>query len=189
MYKIPAVIFAGGKSSRMGRDKALLPFDAFSTLSAFQHHKLSQLFSQVYISAKDNKFDFDCEVIEDKYKDCSPLVGLVSIFESLKVKEVFVLSVDAPLVDDSIINKLFLEKNRDADAIIAQTPNGIQPLCGIYRRSILPLAQGCLSQNNHRLTALLKASHLQLVSFGSNTLFANLNTPQEYQKILENFNS
>ena len=183
-YNIPAIIFAGGKSSRMGTDKALLPFGDYTTLSEFQHHKLSQLFSKVYMSAKVNKFEFDCEVIEDKYDDSSPLVGIISIFETLDVDEVFILSVDAPLVDEKVIGKLFLEKDILADTIIAKSPDGLQPLCGIYRRSILPLAQTHLAQNNHRLTALLKASRMQIVSYDSNTPFTNLNTQEEYKSAL-----
>ena len=183
-YNIPAIIFAGGKSSRMGRDKALLPFGDYTTLSEFQHHKLSQLFSKVYMSAKVNKFDFDCEVIEDKYDDSSPLVGIISIFETLDVDEVFILSVDAPLVDEKVIGKLFTQRDVVADTIIAKSPDGLQPLCGIYRRSILPLAQTHLAQNNHRLTALLKASRMQIVSYDSNTPFTNLNTQEEYKSAL-----
>ena len=60
-----AVIFAGGKSSRMGEDKALLPFSNYPTLTEFQHDKLSTLFDDVYISAKQNNFDFECRVIQD----------------------------------------------------------------------------------------------------------------------------
>ena len=78
-----AVIFAGGKSSRMGEDKALLPFANYPTLTEFQQDKLSTLFDEVYISAKENKFDFDCKVIQDNDKENSPLVGLISVFESL----------------------------------------------------------------------------------------------------------
>ena len=189
MYDIPAVIFAGGKSSRMGKDKALLPFASFDTLSEFQNHKLLQLFTKVYLSAKNNKFDFDCHVIEDIPKDplkeSSPLVGLISVFETLEAEEVFVLSVDAPLVDENVIKKLWVAKKMtDLDAIIAQSPDGLQPLCGIYRRSILPLARTHLLQGNHRLTSLLKASNVKYVTFDGNTPFTNLNTQEEYQKLL-----
>lgn len=184
MYDIPAVIFAGGKSSRMGTDKALLPFGDYPTLSEFQHHKLAQLFSQVYMSAKEHKFDFACKVIEDRYAESSPLVGIISIFETLDVDEVFILSVDAPLVDVNVIKKMFLN-NKSTDAVIAQSPNGVEPLCGIYRRSILPFAQKHLAQNNHRLTALLKVADIQMISFDNNAPFTNLNTQEEYQKLCD----
>ncbi len=184
MHNIPAVIFAGGKSSRMGSDKALLPFRNFSTLSAFQHHKLSLLFSDVYLSSKTNKFDFTCNVITDNYEESSPLVGIISLFETLDVDEIFVLSVDAPLVDKEVIEKLFLAcEESTSDAIIAKSPNGIQPLCGIYRRSILPLATRQLTLDNHRLTDLLNAAKLTSVVFNTDVPFTNLNTQAQYQKL------
>jgi len=179
------VIFAGGKSSRMGEDKALLPFGGFGSLAEYQYNRLSELFDIVYISAKSNKFDFDVTVIADCYSDSSPLVGLVSVFETIGVDEVFVLSVDAPFVDKSIIDKLYQEAIPSKDVIIASSPNGLEPLCGIYRRGILPKAKEFLDNNNHRLQALLKELDTQEVSFTQRDAFANLNYPTEYQKALE----
>jgi molybdopterin-guanine dinucleotide biosynthesis protein A len=182
-----AVIFAGGKSSRMGEDKALLPFANYPTLTEFQQDKLSTLFDEVYISAKENKFDFDCRVIQDNYKENSPLVGLISIFESLKVEEVFILSVDAPFVDKGTIEKLLEHHENSFDAIVAQSPSGVQPLCGLYKRSILPLAYAQLEKENHRLGDLLRLAHTLFVAFDEDAPFTNLNRPEEYQQALKRF--
>jgi len=66
MFNIPCVIFAGGKSSRMGENKALLPFAGFETLTEYQYTRLSKIFSSVYISCKDKSiFSFDANFIED----------------------------------------------------------------------------------------------------------------------------
>ena len=180
-YNIPLVIFAGGKSSRMGQDKALLPFGEYDTLSEFQHKRLSQLFKKVYISAKENKFDFKTDIIEDRYKDNSPLVGIISIFETLKVDKVFILSVDAPFVNKEVIDKLINSNNR-FDAVVAKSKSGVQPLCGVYKRSVLPIAQEHLKNKNHRLQSLLKKVETQFVPFEDDTLFLNLNHPHEYEK-------
>jgi len=179
------VIFAGGKSSRMGEDKALLSFGGFDSLAEYQYNRLSELFDRVYISAKSNKFDFDVNIITDCYSDSSPLVGLVSIFETIDIDEVFVLSVDAPFVDRTIIDKLYQKAILSKDVIIASTPNGVEPLCGIYKRGILPKAKEFLDNNNHRLQALLKELDTQKVIFTQKDAFANLNYPNEYQKALE----
>ncbi len=183
-YNIPLIIFAGGKSSRMGQDKALLPFAGYNTLSQFQQVRLSKLFKKVYISAKENKFDFDVNIIEDKYKDNSPLVGIISIFETLKVDRVFILSVDAPFVNKEVIDKLINSNNR-FDAVVAKSKSGVQPLCGVYKRSILPIAQEHLKNKNHRLTSLLKKVDTQFVPFEEDDLFLNLNHPHEYEKALK----
>jgi len=180
-YNIPLIIFAGGKSSRMGQDKALLPFGGYNTLSEFQQVRLSKLFKKVYISAKENKFDFEANIIEDKYKDNSPLVGIISIFETLNVDKVFILSVDAPFVNKEVIDKLINSNNR-FDAVVAKSKSGVQPLCGVYKRSVLPIAQEHLKGKNHRLTSLLKKVDTQFIPFKDDALFLNLNHPHEYEK-------
>ncbi|MEN8727466.1 MAG: molybdenum cofactor guanylyltransferase MobA [Sulfurovum sp.] len=182
-----AIIFAGGKSSRMGEDKALLPFGNYPTLTEFQQAKLNTMFDRVYISAKENKFDFDCMVIEDIYKENSPLVGIISIFETLKVEEVFILSVDAPFVNRDTIEKILEHNESRLDVIVAQSPSGVQPLCGLYRKSILPLAYAQLEKNNHRLGDLLRLANTLFVKFDKDTPFTNLNHPEEYQKALKTF--
>lgn len=182
-----AVIFAGGKSSRMGKDKALIPFGNEKTLAQFQYNRLNRLFHKVYISAKENKFDFECIVIEDLYQEHSPLVGLISIFETLQAEKVFILSVDAPFVESDTIEKILSCNEKDLDVIVAKSPSGVQPLCGLYKRSILPLARQQLEKNNHRLSSLLDLSHTLYVQFDEDKPFTNLNHPEEYRQALKNF--
>ena len=187
-YEIPAILFAGGKSSRMGRDKALLPFAGYKTLSEYQYARLSKIFKHVYISAKENKFNFQTQVITDKYTESSPLVGIVSVFETLDADEVFILSVDAPFVNQFVIDTLM--KNRgDADVIIARSENGKQPLCGIYTRAVLSFAQEHMHAEDHKIGNLLKKVHTKIVDFEDDSLFINMNHPHEYEKALKELES
>ena len=179
-----AVIFAGGKSSRMGKDKSLLPFGSYPTLTQYQQERLKPWFQKVYISAKKNKFDFPCECIEDKQKESSPLVGLLSILESIEEEEVFVLSVDAPFVDQSVIEKILKSNDASYDAVVAKSPSGTQPLCGIYKKSILPLIYRQLERNNHKIKSLLELANTHNVNFKDDLPFTNLNHPHEYEKAL-----
>ena len=184
--EFPLVIIAGGKSSRMGEDKALLPFGKYQTLAQFQYSKLSLYFQDVYISSKTDKFDFECVVIEDTQKEYSPLIAILSIFETLKVDEVFILSVDAPLVDKEVIETIFKRRNDKSDIVVAKSPSGIQPLCGCYKKSMIPLAYAQLAKGNHKLLDLLALAHTQLVEFEDDGPFTNLNHPQEYREALKN---
>jgi len=181
MYDIPAILFAGGKSSRMGTDKALLPFKNFKTLSEFQHHKLQQVFNEVYISSKENKFDFDCNIIYDIYETNSPLIALLSIFETLDSENIFILSVDTPLVDNSIFNTLHEAHNLNVDVTVAKSPKSLEPLCAIYNRSIVPQIKSVLKKDMHKLQHLLKLVNTQTVQFKDATLFTNLNYMHEYK--------
>ena len=178
---------AGGKSSRMKQDKALLPFGNYTTLAEYQYKRLSLYFDKVYISAKNNKFKFSVDVIEDRYENSSPLVALVSIFETIKEEECFILSVDAPFISRHTIEKLYKEAEEKNSVVIAESSNGIEPLCGIYRRSILDKAKKFLNEDNHRLQALLKSVDTQKVPIDANE-FMNLNHPFEYEKARRKLN-
>ena len=181
-----AVLFAGGKSSRMGEDKTLLPFGGFTTLSEYQFRRLEKLFERVYISTKTAKFDFDAPLIFDRYPQSSPLVGLISLFESISEESCFILSADAPFVDETIIEKLYEESSDPGyDAVIAESPGGRQPLCGIYRRSILPYAKRLIAEDNHKLGALLKMAKSHFVHFSEESPFENINHPHEYRSALQ----
>ena len=150
-----AIIFAGGKSARMGQDKALLPFGEYSTLTEYQYKRLSKIFKRVYISAKSNKFCFDVDIIEDSYKESSPLVALISVFEELEIDEVFVLSVDSPFIGLDTIAKLYSNSLDSKDIVVAKSPYGVEPLCAIYKKSIMLKAKELLANTNHRLKDLL----------------------------------
>jgi len=183
MYSIPAVILAGGKSSRMGRDKALLPFAGYATLSEFQYVKLQGCFHQVYLSTKEDKFDFPCHIIEDNSDVSSPLIALVSVFEKLQADTVFVLSVDTPLVNEEVIKTLYDAHSTAYDAIVAVHKNGSEALCAIYNRSIIAKAKDAISKERHALYALLKQSQVKYVFFDNNEWFTNLNYPEAYEKL------
>ena len=177
-----AVIIAGGKSSCMKKDKALLPFGDCSSLAEYQYKRLSKIFSKVYLSAKEHKFDFKVEIIEDVNKVSSPLIALVSIFERLDVDEVFVLSVDAPFVERSVIDKLYEARKMEFDVMVTESKNGLEPLCAIYCRSFLGKAQTALENNQHRLQSLFNELEIKKVFIEEETFFMNLNYPEEYEE-------
>jgi molybdopterin-guanine dinucleotide biosynthesis protein A len=172
----------------MGKDKALLPFQNFSTLSEFQYQKLQQWFDKVYLSAKTDKFPFFVKVIKDSSKESSPLVALISALEEIESDAIFILSVDTPMLTEDIIKKLWdaYKKDPKAHAYIAQSPSGIQPLCGIYKKSILSYAKINLNKNKHSFKALLSICKTKNILFKEDIPFTNLNTQDEYLKLFNN---
>lgn len=188
MLNIPCVIFAGGKSSRMGEDKTLLPFAGITTLTEYQHSRLSKIFTNVYISCKDkNKFSFAANYIEDKVLENSfaPTLAFISIFEQLKCDSFFAISVDTPFISEKIISKLISADSNTVDVTVAKTEDGIQPLCGIYHLSLLSSFKKMLQEDNHKLNFLLKNSQTTYVMFTNDDSFLNLNHPHEYEKALQ----
>ena len=188
MLQVPCVIFAGGKSSRMGEDKALLPFAGFNTLTEFQLTRLKKIFKTVYISCKDkNIFDFDSSFIEDIKTDSTyaPTLGFISVFNHIPDNRFFALSVDSPFIDEQVIQKILDEDTEYSEATIAKTDFGIHPMCGIYHRSLEPGFVSMNKNNNHKLGYLLKNSKTNYVYFEDEKPFLNLNHPHEYQEALK----
>ncbi|UCN00260.1 molybdenum cofactor guanylyltransferase MobA [Sulfurimonas sp. SWIR-19] len=188
MIDIPCVIFAGGKSSRMGKNKALLPFAGFNTLAEYQYRRLSKIFSNVSISCKDKSvFSFDANFIEDKKVSSvfAPTLGFVTVFDTLGAEKIFVLSVDTPFVSQREIEKIILADNSAADAVIAKTDEGVQPLCGIYSKNLQAKFLQMLHENNHKLGYLLQNSKTTYVYFPDTKPFLNMNHPKDYQNALK----
>ena len=188
MIDIPCVLFAGGKSSRMGEDKALLPFAGFDTLTEYQYTRLCKIFTTVYISCKDkSNFSFHANFIEDE-KNASvfaPTLGFVSVFKTLQLEKFFALSVDTPFISQNEIQKIVDAITPDADAVIAKTQEGMQPLCGIYTRNLEKNFLQMLKENSHKLGQLLKNAQTTSVYFSDSKPFLNMNHPQDYKKALE----
>jgi len=190
MFTLPCVLFAGGKSSRMGQDKALLPFGGFPTLTQFQYDRLLQLFQHVAISTKTaDKFPFDAPFILDPPEvDYAPTAGFVSAFHHLSEERIMVISIDTPFVDASVLQALIDADEPTLDAVIATTSSGSHPMVGIYHHSLLPAFEKMLLEKDHRLGKLLHASHTCYVPFDNEMLFANLNHPHEYEDALSRYN-
>ena len=188
MLDIPCVIFAGGKSSRMGEDKALLPFAEFDTLCEYQYTRLSKIFTKVYISCKDkSKFNFTANFIEDDKESATfaPTLGFISAFSTIIEEEFFAISVDIPFITGKEIEKIVLANDNLHDAVIAKTDEGIQPLCGIYSKNLQNDFMQMLKDKKHKLGFLLQKSKTTYVYFPDTKPFLNMNHPQDYKKALE----
>lgn len=188
MFSIPCIIFAGGKSSRMGADKALLPFGNQPTLTQYQLEKFSPYFKDVYISCKNReKFDFEANFIEDNplYETSAPFIALLSTFETLSCDKVFVISVDTPFFDKEHVQKLLQEECDNAAIIVAKSSNGAEPLCGIYKKEILPILKALIAKKEYRFSGLFDKLPTKYISFSDDTIFTNLNHPEDYEKALQ----
>lgn len=175
----------------MGSDKSLLPFGNHTSLAQFQYERLRQLFTDVYLSCKSGeKFDFNSKIILDPPEcDFAPTAGFIAAFKHLNNERLFVLSVDTPFVDESIIQRLINADTPSYDAVVCKTPLGTHPMVGIYHRSLLPQLQQMLLKGDHRLGKLLSKNKTHYVEFDSETHFANLNHPNEYEDAVSRYNS
>lgn len=190
MTDMPCVILCGGKSSRMGEDKSLLPFGTSNTLAQFQYERLKKFFKKIYISSKINKFDFleQQNLILDKNQEIySPILALETIFEKFINKKVFIITVDTPLVSIASIETIISESS-NVDICIAQTQK-IHSLCGVFSSNINTTIKSMINQDIHKIFYLVKNSKSKIIEFSDDNEFVNINNKNEYYKTIEYINN
>ncbi len=180
------VILAGGKSSRMQRDKTLLPFKGSPTLCEYQYRRMQAIFSHVYISTKSHeKFGFEADFILDDAEAFAPTYALKRILESVKEPYVFVMAVDMPFLSETTIRELMKAFDPAYDAVIAKEGKTIHTLCGIYSKKMLPFFETAVREDKHKLRMLLEEADTHYVCVDDPRSFVNLNYPHEYKEALE----
>lgn len=189
---ITACILSGGKSSRMGTNKALLDIGGKSLIER-TIELLDMIFSEVVISSnKPSKYDnFGKEIITDNYPHRGPLSGIQSVLSDSKTERNFIISCDMPIISKELI-KYLVDYKTDTKILLPQADGRIQQLCGIYSKSILPVVENLLIESqkpNSKLKGsifdLLDKVKVELVDvdkldFYHSNLFLNINTVEDY---------
>jgi molybdopterin-guanine dinucleotide biosynthesis protein A len=182
---VACVILAGGKSSRMGEDKALLPFGGFDTLTEFQLSKFKPYFKDIYISTKSKaKFNFDANFIEDdpSYKESAPLVAIKSILDQIDQEFAFILGVDLPFFRYEEFKKLYKDLEETKSTIIAKSQYGLEPLSSIYHKSITSILEKLIEQKRFAFANLFERITIKEIYFEQQDCFINLNDKDIYYK-------
>lgn len=181
---IPCVILSGGKSSRMGRDKALLPFPT-EPLAVFMFKKMKEFFSCVYLSLKNPTPFLSCDVdfIQEKGEDFAPMIGFRESFEQLKSEKIFFISVDTPFVTEEVINTLLQESI--VGVTYAKDPQREHYLCGVYSKESYPILSELIEKKDYKMSQLVNLLPHKSIEFDDAEIFSNLNTQEQYLKALE----
>ncbi|PAF52402.1 molybdenum cofactor guanylyltransferase MobA [Helicobacter sp. 13S00477-4] len=182
---VDCVILAGGKSSRMGRNKALLPFGNEESLIKYQYQKMSHIFKNVFISTKDKSdFDIKAHFLYEKDKIFSPLIGIENAFKNSKSEQIFFITTDTPFVKICSIEVLcYFEKK--CDIVCACTSGKSHYLIGLWDRSSVSFVTKALENHLYKIGDLVKVMDIGYVYFEDEDEFFNLNTPQDYIKALD----
>ncbi len=184
-FEITCVILSGGKSSRMGEDKSLLPFSTSKTLIQYQYDRLKPYFKNIYISSKVDKFDFLEKnlLILDENKDIfSPILALDTIFKKFENQKIFIITVDTPLVSIDSISKL-IDASINYDICIAQTER-THNLCGVFSSNISLTIKTMIENDIHKIAYLINKNKNKILKFPNNSEFLNINNKEEYEESL-----
>ena len=187
MSDITAFVLAGGRSSRMGSDKALLSFGD-QTLLQRSLKTASALAPTVCIVGSTDRYQPFGDVIEDIYPGCGPLGGIHAALAATRTELNLILSVDMPLMSAEFLGWLVQEAMTTQHVIIVpQAAGGYQPLCATYRRGAAAAAEQALKAGDYKVDHLFSRvptriiTEQEIVAAGfSPEIFRNINTPEEY---------
>ncbi|WRD55461.1 molybdenum cofactor guanylyltransferase MobA [Helicobacter pylori] len=181
---IPCVLLAGGKSSRfitnnIQINKALMPFESYSSLLEYQYTRLLKLFKKVIISAK-KSYELNAPYLLERESDLfSPLFGIYNAFLTLQTPYIFFIPIDTPLVSFESIKALCGIKN--FSVVYAKSPTKEHYLISLWHQNNLNALSYALKTQNYRLSDLVKNTSSVAMHFNKEEEFLNLNTLKDYE--------
>ena len=189
---MPAAVLAGGASRRMGRPKASLPYGA-GTLLDFQIAKLSPIFADVFVVAKEPPRDaVSARVVLDGVKEHAAIYGLSRALEVAEDR-VFVLAVDLPALTPVLVRGIGARGlETPAAALLPRADGRLQPLAGVWRRAALASAKRRIAEGELSLHGLAEEIRPEIFDEAewrsldpSGRAFDNINTLEQYEAMRE----
>jgi molybdopterin-guanine dinucleotide biosynthesis protein A len=189
---LTAFILAGGRSTRMGIDKAFVTLNG-QTLLIRALDVARSITPNVRIVGDPAKFSPFAPTVADIFTNCGPLAGIHAALRSSPTELNLILAVDVPFVSTALLHYLIQCADTNVALVtVVQTGGGYQPLCAIYRRAFAEIAEQSLQAGRYKIDTLFAATTTQTITekeletagFSSN-LFRNLNTPKELSEASE----
>ena len=188
-----ALILCGGRSTRMGRDKATLPFGDETLLQRIVRI-LRPLVDEVIVVAHRGQdvpaLPADVRVVHDELEDQGPLGGLQAGLRQARSDALYTTGCDVPFVQPALVELLF-ERLGKAWIAVADEGGFTHPLAAVYRRAVLPVVERLLAEERRRPIFLygevdtVRVEEAELRRVDPELLsLANLNTPEAYQEAL-----
>lgn len=184
---VTGVILAGGQSSRMGSNKALLPYGGGRFIESI-YRQFTNLFSEILVvtNSPDQYSFLPCRKVSDIFCGMGALAGLHAGLQHAAGGHIFAVACDMPYLNGSLIRRLAALRS-SADAVIPQGDNGPEPLHALYGKRCLPFMETALATGKRRIISFFPDVNVCMFSreevagidpaFDS---FRNVNTPEDY---------
>ncbi len=190
--KLSICILAGGNSSRMGQNKALMFFQGQPLIKRVVE-RVSSLSYDIYIISNDAKsYEFlKLPIVLDKVKGAGVMGGLFTALSMAPSLYVAVVACDLPNVNINLINaELDIAQAEFSDVVIPESKNGLEPLHALYRRATcLPYVQQALDTGQKKLISWFDHVRVRVISLREvaefdpgGTAFININTPEDLSR-------
>jgi molybdopterin-guanine dinucleotide biosynthesis protein A len=185
---ITGIVLAGGRSSRMGQDKASLPFGDETMLARAVRLVGSVTDSVIVVAAPDAVLPpLPARVVHDPVSHLGPLAGIATGLAASETELNLVVACDMPLIKPAVLRRL-IELREESDICVAVADGHASPLCAVYRGQVATAARQLLDEGERRLMTLLdrvQTKRVDAVVFRDIDpdleTFVSCNTPDELQ--------
>jgi len=187
---VTGVILAGGKSSRMGRNKSLLPYNGKPLIAAI-YKVMAELFKDVVVVTNDpaDYAFLPCPKTADIHVGKGSMAGVHAGLSWSATRWIFVVGCDMPFIKPQLVRYL-AGRLGGGLALVPQSAGGLEPLHAFYSRDALPLLDAALSAEKVRLIDILEQLQAQVIPAAEfaeissdGRSFFNLNTPEDYSSL------
>jgi len=169
-------VLAGGRSTRMGRDKALLPL-AGKTLLEHVAGVVREAVDNVTVIGPPERYrHLGLRVIPDLIPDCGPLGGLLTALTASTGERVLLVACDMPELTSALLEELMAV---DGDAVVCETDGRLHPLCAVYHRRLFAKVEAAVHQGSLKMHDFLSTIQVRRWPVSDVRLLANLNTPED----------
>src|ERR1039457_388650 len=184
---VTGVILAGGASSRMGSNKALLPYRGGRFIEAI-HRQLAGMFNEVILVTNSlDQYDFlPCRKVADLYEGMGVLAGIHSGLYHSSNPAIFAVACDMPYLLEGLVRHL-ASRADVGGVLIPEGPKGLVPLHAIYGKGCLAAMEASLLSGQRRIVSFfhqVKVSTMKVEQVAifdpSFVSFININTPNDY---------
>lgn len=194
--QVAGFVLAGGESSRMGRDKALLELDGTPLVV-----RAARLIEPVVgappavIGRPESYRSLGLSAIGDDWPGAGPLGGIATALRASESSWNLIVACDLPYLTEAWLNFLVGRALRSgSDAVVPVSPRGAEPLCAMYHRRCASGVRLALGRLTRRVTDWLAGVRVEQIEpiewkdFDSEgLLFKNMNSPQDYEEAKARF--
>lgn len=185
------IILAGGKSSRMGTNKALLDLNGKKVIERIIEELKPIVNNMIIVTNSFEEYEFlQLPMVEDRWKGMGPLAGIHAGLAASKTERNLIVACDMPFVSPRL-GTLLLKELSEYQAVVPEIEGQLHPLFAAYRKDIQEEIEGALKSEQLRIRSFFNRIHvkilteLELKNLGyqiESTDFYNMNHPEEYQQ-------
>lgn len=180
---LTGIILAGGESTRMGQEKALIRFEG-ERLIQRSLSILDHFCDSILISSNNKALEiFGYEVVEDDHHRIGPIAGFFAALKASQSEHHLVIPCDTPFVNTRLYKKI-LRYADNYEVVIAGTEDlYTEPLIGYYHRSVLDIFKKQIQKGMYKLHDALNLMNGKVEIFKDKHLFTNINSPDDLSRL------